>query len=239
MPREFETRNEFTVDATPEQVWDAIATGPGVDAWFMGRTEIEPGESVSTEFPGGFTMRSKVTDWDPPHRLAYRAEPQENGEFHAFEYLVEGREGSATVVRVVHSGALANWDDEFDAMREGDAIYAGKLAAYLEHFAGKTGPSVLAQREQSGDRAAVMARLFDALGLSPTVAAGDRVRVAPDGLEPLEAVVDLRADHALGLRGDDALLRFFHGMGALVVEEHRYDGPAPRDWQGWLDRVSA
>jgi uncharacterized protein YndB with AHSA1/START domain len=239
MPREFETRNEITVHATPEQVWDAIATGPGVDAWFMGRTEIEPGTSVRTEFPGGFTLQSTVTDWDPPHRLAYRAEPSEEGEFHAFEYLVEGRADSTTVVRVVHSGALANWDDEFDAMREGDAIYAGKLAAYLDHFAGATGPSVLVQRELPGDRASVMARLFDRLGLPAAVAAGDRVQVAPDGLEPIDAVVDLRADHALGLRADDGLLRFFHGMGSLVVEEHRYGGPAPRDWQGWLDRVAA
>lgn len=239
MPREFETSNEITVHATPEQVWDAIATGPGVDAWFMGRTQIEPGKSVRTEFPGGFAMESAVTDWDPPHRLAYRAEPQENGEFHAFEYLVEGRADSTTVVRVVHSGALANWDDEFDAMREGDAIYAGKLAAYLEHFAGATGPSVLVQRELPGDRATVMARLFEELGVPATVSAGDRVQAAPDGLEPIEAVVDVRADHVLGLRTDDALLRFFHGMGSLVVEEHRYGGPAPRDWQGWLDRVSA
>jgi uncharacterized protein YndB with AHSA1/START domain len=194
MPREFETTNELTVHATPEQVWDAIATGPGVNAWFLGRTEIEPGESVRTRFPGGFTLQSTVTDWDPPRRLAYRAEPAENGEFHAFEFLVEGREGSTTVVRMVHSGALANWDDEFDAMREGDAIYAGKLAAYLDHFAGKPGRSFFSQQEKDGDR---------------------------------------------DVRTGDAILRVFHAMGTLVVEEHRYGGPAPRDWQGWLDRVAA
>ena len=68
-------------------------------------------------------MRYDVTDWDPPHRLAYRGDPLESGEFHAFEFLVEGRAGSSTVVRVVHSGALANWDDEFEAMSEGDALY--------------------------------------------------------------------------------------------------------------------
>jgi uncharacterized protein YndB with AHSA1/START domain len=239
MPREFETRNEFTVHATPEEVWDAIATGPGVDAWFMGRTEIEPGKSVRTAFPGGFTLDSSVTDWDPPHRLAYRGEPAENGEFHAFEYLVEGRGGSTTVVRVVHSGALANWEGEYDAMQEGDAIYAGKLAAYLEHFAGRSGHSFFFQQEKAGDRDAVMAAVRARLGLADGAVEGDRVHVAPEGIEPLDGVVDLAAPHVLGLRTDDALIRFFHAMGTVVVEEHRYGGAAPRDWQGWVEQVAA
>jgi uncharacterized protein YndB with AHSA1/START domain len=239
MPREFETMNEITVHATPEQVWDAIATGPGVDAWFMGRTAIDPGKSVRTEFPGGFTLESTVTDWDPPHRLAYRGKPADNGELHAFEFLVEGREGSTTVVRIVHSGALANWEDEFDAMREGDAIYFGKLGAYLEHFAGATGQSVFTQQEKAGDRDAVMTAVRARLGLPGGAAEGDRVQLAPDGLEPLDGVIDLAAPHVLGLRTDDAIVRFFHAMGSVVVEEHRYGGAAPRDWQGWLEQVSA
>jgi uncharacterized protein YndB with AHSA1/START domain len=239
MPREFETTNEITVDATPEQVWDAIATGPGVDARFMGRTEFEPGKTVRTEFPGGFTMRYEVTDWDPPHRLAYRRDPAEGGDFHALEFLVEGRAGSSTVVRVVHSGALANWDDEFEAMREGDTLYWRKLASYVSHFPGATGPSVLLQLEQPGSREEVMARLRERLGVADGVAEGDRVRATPDGLEPLDGVVDYATPAALGIRTDDGLARFFHAMGMVVVEEHRYGGRELRDWQGWLDRVAA
>jgi uncharacterized protein YndB with AHSA1/START domain len=33
---EFEIREEIALDATPEQVWEAIASGPGMDSWFMG-----------------------------------------------------------------------------------------------------------------------------------------------------------------------------------------------------------
>jgi uncharacterized protein YndB with AHSA1/START domain len=239
MPREFETTNELTVDATPEQVWDAIATGPGVDAWFMGRTEIEPGKSVRTEFPGGFALRSAITEWDPPHRLAYRGQPGDDGEFHAFEFLVEGRAGSATAVRVVHSGALANWDDEYEAMREGDAMYFRKLATYVSHFAGRTAASVQLERAVDGGHDEVMARLRGRLGLADGVAEGDRVRATPDGVEPLDGVVDYVTPYALGLRTDESMVRFLHGMGSLVVGEHRYDGGAPRDWQGWLERAAA
>ena len=51
---EFEIREELTLAATPEQVWDAIATGPGVDSWFMGHSEIEPrvGGTNRLEMPG-------------------------------------------------------------------------------------------------------------------------------------------------------------------------------------------
>jgi uncharacterized protein YndB with AHSA1/START domain len=42
MTHEFKLEHEVELEATPDQVWEAIATGPGVDSWFMGRTEFEP-----------------------------------------------------------------------------------------------------------------------------------------------------------------------------------------------------
>ena len=48
MAHPFEFTHEIKVDASPEEVWEAIATGPGVDAWFMGRNEIEPREGGKT-----------------------------------------------------------------------------------------------------------------------------------------------------------------------------------------------
>ena len=44
MAHAFEIAQEIEVDATPEQVWEAIATGPGLDSWFLGHSEIEPRE---------------------------------------------------------------------------------------------------------------------------------------------------------------------------------------------------
>ena len=40
MGKQFENHHDAEVAATPEQVWAAIATGPGVSSWFVGRTEI-------------------------------------------------------------------------------------------------------------------------------------------------------------------------------------------------------
>ncbi len=41
MGREFDSVDSVEVAAMPEQVWQAIATGPGIDSWFMGRNEVD------------------------------------------------------------------------------------------------------------------------------------------------------------------------------------------------------
>ena len=43
MAHPFEIVVEQTLDADPEQVWEALTTGPGMDGWFMGRNHVTPG----------------------------------------------------------------------------------------------------------------------------------------------------------------------------------------------------
>ena len=64
---------EVEVPGTPEQVWQAIATGPGVGAWFV-PTEIDGrvGGTVTTHFGGGMDSVSTITEWDAPHRFVKR-----------------------------------------------------------------------------------------------------------------------------------------------------------------------
>ncbi len=61
MSKEFEIAREFEVDATPEQMWEAITTGTGGWLWPM---EFEPRQG------GAGPFGSALTNWDPPHRLA-------------------------------------------------------------------------------------------------------------------------------------------------------------------------
>src|SRR5262245_5377829 len=99
MGHEFEGRNEAEVPASPEQVWQAIATGPGIDSGFMGRNEVKPGAGgvVRTAF-GGYTPESAITAWDPPRRFAQHSGVAPDGRFIAYEFLVEGRASGSTVV---------------------------------------------------------------------------------------------------------------------------------------------
>ena len=122
MTHPFEVRNEITVDATPEQVWEAIASGPGVDSWLMGRTEIDSGSKTSTFSMFGEVSGSSITAWEPGHRYATQEDKNPDGTFMAFEWLIESRDGGGgAVVRVVHSGLLGeNWEAEYNGLSAGD-----------------------------------------------------------------------------------------------------------------------
>ena len=67
MAHPFKVTDEFEVTATPEEVWDAIATGAGVDAWFMGVNEIEPGEGGTTRMQfRGSSEETTITPMERP-----------------------------------------------------------------------------------------------------------------------------------------------------------------------------
>ena len=69
---------EVEVPGTPEEVWQAIATGPGVSAWFVPTEMVEQdGKPVAVKlnFGPGMESVSKVTAWDPPRLLRDEGEP--------------------------------------------------------------------------------------------------------------------------------------------------------------------
>jgi uncharacterized protein YndB with AHSA1/START domain len=244
MTHEFEVREEIELAATPEQVWQAIATGPGVDSWFMGHTEIEPRDGGATQMTlMGETGRSTVTAWEPGKRFSFRAEPNPDGTFMAFEYLIEGREGAGTVLRFVHSGILGDdWEDQYEGLRQGDRMYLQKLAVYLERFPDRTavhssflpGPAV-----PDDDRA--WAAFASVLGLTDGIVAGAPVRLGIDPANPVDGVVEfVREPSFIGVRTAGQLYMFVHGYGGMmVVEYHSFEPDADHTaldqaWQSWL-----
>ena len=64
---------EIEVPGTPEEVWQAIATGPGITSWFV-PSEVDECEgcTVVSHFGPGTSMDSvsTITAWEPPHRFA-------------------------------------------------------------------------------------------------------------------------------------------------------------------------
>jgi uncharacterized protein YndB with AHSA1/START domain len=247
MAHPFEVRKEIEVDATPEEVWEAIATGPGIDSWFMGRNEVEPGEGgkVRMSLPA-WSLEATIKVWDPPRRLVTDTGEDEDGRLMVFEYLIEGREGGGTVVRFVHSGFLAGdgWEEEYEALKRGDPMYFSKLGEYLTYFRGRTATPVDVYGPQLADADEAWAKIRRGLGLSGPVAEGEQVRLSPEGLDPMDAVVDWASPETLGVRTADGLYRFIHGLGGTVVLGHHIfsdvDGDAEQKaWQGWVERVFA
>ena len=64
---------EVEIQASPEAIWKAIASGPGVAAWFMGMEsefdEHEGGE-VRAKMGDQMVPIAKLTAWDPPKLFA-------------------------------------------------------------------------------------------------------------------------------------------------------------------------
>src|SRR6185312_12283618 len=62
---------EVEVPGTPEEVWRAIATGPGVSSWFV-PTEVDErvGGAVTAHFGPGMDSSATITVWDRPRRFA-------------------------------------------------------------------------------------------------------------------------------------------------------------------------
>jgi uncharacterized protein YndB with AHSA1/START domain len=242
MPREFELRKEITLDATPEQVWEAIATGPGLDAWFMGRNQVEPREGGRSSMTiGEHTEEGTVTAWEPPRRFAFRGQSPDGSVFMAFEWLIEGRDDGATVLRLVQSGVLGDdWETEYDALGMGWDMYLHQLGQYLRFFPGRTATPITVMGPGPGDAGKMWAELRRGLGLAGPPAEGDRVRLTPDGLAPVDGVVDYLSPVVLGVRSDHGLYRFVRGFdGTVAAGHHLYAGDVDpeeteRAWQAWL-----
>jgi uncharacterized protein YndB with AHSA1/START domain len=245
MAHPFDVRGELEVAGSPEDVWEALTTGTGMDGWFMGSNEVERrlGGSVRTSLPG-FTMESTITTWDPPHRFADESPEAEDGRLMAFAFEIEGRGGGRTLLRFVHSGFLPgdDWETEFDALKEGDPAYIFKIGEYVEHFLGRRAVPVSAVGPQvDRERAFSVFTRELALSASPTV--GDPVDATIDGIGRVAGVVDYVSRDFLGVRTADALYRFIHGLGTVALGHHIFadvDREATdQAWQAWVDRAFA
>jgi hypothetical protein len=228
MGKEFEIRREVELPATPEEVWDAVATGPGTASWLFPE-EADPNDIVESS---------------RPHRFAVRTEG-EGGSFNALEFVIEARQGGTAVLRYVHSGIFddESWDTQYDAVNSHTDFYLHTLGQYLEHFAPKTatyvggGPDGL-----NGPEASMTPDAFETLkrtlGASAT---GDRVSMPNGGGD---GEVDYVTDKFLGVRTGDALYRFFGRNawgGPVGMSIHHFgdvdaDG-ASAEWRDWLAGV--
>jgi uncharacterized protein YndB with AHSA1/START domain len=245
MGHQFAQHHEAEVPASPEQVWAAIATGPGIDSWFMGRNEVTEG-AVRTVF-GEYAPELEITERDPAHRFAYTSGRAPDGRFIAYEFLIEGRAGASTVLRTVTSGFLPgdDWADEFQAMTLGGELYFRTLVAYLTHFAGRFAVPVAAFGPPGTSWSRDRPLLCRALGLTEEPKPGDPVRLAAGtaATGPVEGVVYFANANAIGVRTPDALYRIMRGFAKPVIAAHHLFGSdaepdqARQAWEAWLNRT--
>jgi hypothetical protein len=234
--KEFEIRREVELPGTPEQVWDAAATGPGNAGWLW-PIEIEPGVAGKAEF-------GTVTAWDPPRHFAVRAEG-EDGWFNSLEWIIEARAGGSAVVRYVHSGIFVDdWDSQYDSAGRHTDFYLHTLGQYLRYFPGQLATYLSVDGPASSATPEAFATVRRALGLTDATP-GDPVRLSIPSTDQMDGVVDYVTDHFAGIRTDDGLVRVF-GRGAwgapVTVVYHVFNDridqhKTEQAWRGWLDEL--
>ena len=193
------TRHEVEVPGTPDEVWQAIATGEGHAAWLF-PADIEPSEGGAMTIhrePYGDNANATVTAWEPPHRFAFEEPiPTPDGSSTpplTTEFLVEAKDGGSCVVRVVNGFYRdgEDWEDLVEGAGEGWRMSLTVLRTYLTHFAGQhaTNLDVLVELGRpASERARASAVLMHRLGLSGLIA-GDPFRT-PAGAPDLAGTVE-------------------------------------------------
>lgn len=164
-------RVEMTVDVagTPEEVWAAMATGPGISCWFTPtRVEERVGGMIAFELGPDMESVGQITTWEPPGRLGYEERDwMEGAPPLATEVRIEIKEGGTCVVRMVHSlfASSENWDDQLESMENGWPPFLTILQEYMKHYRSLTCTPVRLLAKSSEPEAQTWARLQSAFGL--------------------------------------------------------------------------
>jgi uncharacterized protein YndB with AHSA1/START domain len=185
---------EVEVPGTPEEVWQAIATGPGISAWFTPAEFEEQGGkpvALTLNFGPGMESRSVITAWEPLRMFAKEGPGWAPGSPPiATEFSIEARAGGVCVVRVVQSlfASTDDWDKQLDGAESGWPGAFRVLRLYLTHFRGQRSEIMKVMAPAAGTKEEAWATLSAALGLDG-VGAGQRWAV-PAGVPALGGVVE-------------------------------------------------
>jgi len=136
---------EREVDATPDEVWETLTTGEGLRQWFPLDAKVTPevGGSIWLSWGPGSEGEAPIRVWEPGKQFgwteAYGEDDAGNPIKVAVDFHIESRDGS-TVVRLVHSGfsSSSDWDEMYDAVRDGWTYFLFNLAYYCLKHRGKS-----------------------------------------------------------------------------------------------------
>ncbi len=243
---------EVEVPGTPEEVWQAIATGPGVSSWFV-PAEVDEGEggAVVCRFGPGMDSSATVTVWEPPRRfVAESKDLGPNAPPLATEWIVEARAGGVCVVRVVHSlfASSDDWDNQLESFESGWPAFFRILRLYLTHFRGQPSSTFRVMGVAPEPESSAWVALTGPLGLAEATI-GQRWNTSA-GVPPLAGLVEAAGEgkHLLLLRLDEpapgiAFLSAFTmgGQVYMVITFYLYGNGAPAAvaryeplWHAWM-----
>ena len=174
---------EVRVSGTPAEVWDAIATGPGISSWFVD-TDFESVDGMPrrmrNDFGPGMQSVSEITSWDPPRAFTSNsADLGADAPLVHTKWSVEPSADGGCTVRVDHAVRTdrRDWDAHLAAWEGGWPAFFHLLQLRLEHFRGLPSASCQFSAVAELDAEHAWARLASDLGVEG-IAEGDAFRAA-------------------------------------------------------------
>lgn len=186
------------VPGTQEEVWEAIATGPGISAWFV-PTEFHTTrkgrpDRVLSHFGPDASMDSvaHITLWEPPSRfVAESADLGPDAPKIITEWRVEPHPGETTRVSVRHTLETDSnaWDAQLTAWEAGWPDFFHILRLYLTYFRGQPCSSFQLVTAAPAPVSRAWDQLTSALGID-AMFIGARHELHP-GAPPLAGLVEV------------------------------------------------
>jgi uncharacterized protein YndB with AHSA1/START domain len=216
---------EIEVPGTPEEVWQAIATGPGISSWMVpAEFEQKGGKPVAVKmnFGPGMEITSPVTTWEPPRKWIAQSDGFQGSLPFANEWSVEARAGGVCIVRFVQSlfASTDDWDNQLEAGIAAYHAFFRALRIYLTHFRGQRSTIMQFVVPVAGTEAEAWESLTAAVGVNG-VSAGQRW-TAPAGVPAFGGVSEYYSESPY-----DALLRLDKpGPGIAALGAFNCGGPS-------------
>jgi uncharacterized protein YndB with AHSA1/START domain len=247
---------ETEVPGTPEEVWDAIATGHGITTWFVpAQVEERVGGTMALDFgPGYGSQPGTVKAWEPSRRVVFEMNGLA-GHPLAYEWSIEARGGGTCVVRLVNSGFLdeAEWQAEYNSTYGGWKLFMYNLRLARTHFPGQRCASMIVNGTTQQPSADAWRTLTSSLGLPLEPRVGDHVSASATDGPTLAGGVDRFEERLLtllvdspargiafvGLEGSGDTLfvlvyAYLYGPEAAAVLARDEPG-----WRAWMQRTFA
>ena len=135
---------ELSLDlqATPQEVWNAIAEADGIVKWFTPEARVTPGAGgeIWLSWGGEMSGASKIEIWEPGKHLRTLEAAHPGMAPKVIDWYIETAEGGSTRLRLVHSGfgADAKFDGEYDSTTGGWTTYLLFLENWLNRHRGES-----------------------------------------------------------------------------------------------------
>jgi len=126
---------QIEIAASPEQVWEAISTGQGIQSWFCPIASVEPGVGGKTtiKWTEGMEASPRIEIWEPGRHLQTSSDRPEPGQPNVVDYFIEGS-GGTTILRLVHSGFgdSADFNSEYESTGTAWPVFLNLLKHSVE-----------------------------------------------------------------------------------------------------------